>query len=113
VTDAERSSQPTAPSALDLLRQSGESGAALYELIQRLVSEDDLDAKTRELCFVAIQTALRMPTGAALHARLALEASATAEEIMAALLLTIPYAGTNGALLAVPAVVAVLQQQSR
>jgi alkylhydroperoxidase/carboxymuconolactone decarboxylase family protein YurZ len=54
-----------------------------------------------------------MPTGAALHARLALEASATAEEIMAALLLTIPYAGTNGALLAVPAVVAVLQQQSR
>jgi len=72
-----------------------ETGDALVGLIDTLYDECALDPKSRELVFLGIQAALRLPRAIRVHVPRALAAGATDDEILWAITLALPNAGLN------------------
>jgi alkylhydroperoxidase/carboxymuconolactone decarboxylase family protein YurZ len=83
----------------------------LEELVHSIYSDDCLDMKTRELVFLGIQAALRLPNAIAVHVPRAKAAGATLSEILSAMATSIPNAGMNGLLECCPVAVRCFDEQ--
>jgi alkylhydroperoxidase/carboxymuconolactone decarboxylase family protein YurZ len=89
-------SRDTSPGSLAYFQEHiGATGDAIVGFIDTLYRECQLDPKTRELVFIGIQTALRLPRAIKVHIPRAQEAGATDEEILWAITLALPNAGLN------------------
>ena len=86
-----------------------EVAQSLEDLIAVLYKENALDGRTRELVFLGIQAALRLPRAIRVHVPRAISAGATPDEIIAAITLVVPNAGMNAATEAVGIAAEVLQ----
>lgn len=84
------------PGSLDFFRKGMPStGDAVVELIDVLYRDCALDPKARELVFLGIQAALRLPRAIRVHVPRARAAGATEDEIRWAVTLALPNAGMN------------------
>ena len=73
--------------------EAPEHAAVWMRLTRDLAAASSLDAKTHHLAFLAVLAALRRPNGVPFHVRAALQAGATREEIISAILVALPPAG--------------------
>jgi AhpD family alkylhydroperoxidase len=64
-----------------------------------------LDAKTKQLVNIAVQTATRNPRGAAFHAAMAKQAGATREEVIGAVVMNLHLTGLGAVLDSLPAAI--------
>jgi len=62
-------------------------------LVQSLAQASALDAKTRELAYLAVLAALRMESGIPFHVQSAKASGASRDEVISALLVGLPAAG--------------------
>ena len=63
------------------------------EMVQKLASESSLDPKTGSLAYLAVLAALGLTSGIPFHVNTALDAGATRDEIISAILIGMPAAG--------------------
>lgn len=61
--------------------------------VQGLAGASALDAKTKELAYLAVLAAMRLESGVAFYVKSAKQAGATREEVISALLVGLPAAG--------------------
>jgi AhpD family alkylhydroperoxidase len=80
-------------------------GKAYLELFKSVMKSPALDKKTRQLLLIGVMTAQNYPDGVRAHVPQALRAGATREEILDAVVSTIPVAGINGVLGCLPVAV--------
>jgi alkylhydroperoxidase/carboxymuconolactone decarboxylase family protein YurZ len=73
--------------------QAPAHAAAWMNLARELDDACALDAKTRDLAYLAVLAALRMDSGLPFHVRQAREHGASREEVLSAILLGLPAAG--------------------
>ena len=81
-----------------LAEHGGESARAFKAYIDALYGNSPLDAKTRELVFLGIQTALNLEGAVRAHVPRALAAGATRDEIVEAMMISVANGGISGAL---------------
>jgi AhpD family alkylhydroperoxidase len=86
-------------------KECPEIAARFNELIEAQKTLKGLDAKTKQLINIAIQTANRNPRGVKLHAMMARNESATREEIIAAVVLNLHHSGFASVLECLPAAI--------
>lgn len=99
-----------APGPFAFLRASaGAPADRLAEMIDAIYADSTIDTKTRELIFIGIQTALRLPGAIRIHVPRAIKAGATRQEILAAMVSAIPNSGMNGAIECWPIAVEILE----
>jgi len=77
--------------------------AAFDRLIDTLVSTDGLDARTKQIAYIAIKAAQGDATAVALHVPVAKRLGATRAEVRDAILLTLTTSGLNGVAKCLPA----------
>jgi alkylhydroperoxidase/carboxymuconolactone decarboxylase family protein YurZ len=68
---------------------------AWMKAAEQLAEASALDPKTRALAYLAVLAALRLESGVPFHTMLAKQAGATREEVISALLIGLPAAGTG------------------
>lgn len=88
----------------ELSAASPELAASIDASITDLFRLSGLDEKTRQLVYIAAQTAVCYPLAVKYHVPLALAAGASADEIMGAAALTVAAAGPKGFVKCVPAI---------
>jgi AhpD family alkylhydroperoxidase len=76
--------------------------ACLNDLIEAQKALKGLDAKTKQLINIAIQTANRNPKGVQMHAMMATSQGATREEIIGAVVLNLHHSGLASVLDCLP-----------
>ena len=76
----------------------GSPGLAFKQFVDELYADQRLDAKTRELVFIGVQTALDQEAAVRTHIKRALSVGASRDEIVAAMLVAIVNGGASGAL---------------
>jgi len=86
-------------------KECPEVAACFNELIEAQKALKGLDAKTKQLINIAIQTANRNPRGVQLHAMMARNEGATREEIIAAVVLNLHHSGFASILECLPAAI--------
>jgi alkylhydroperoxidase/carboxymuconolactone decarboxylase family protein YurZ len=64
-------------------------------VVQALDETSALDKKTEELAYLAVLAALRMESGVPFHVQMAKQAGATRDEVISAILVGLPAAGTG------------------
>jgi alkylhydroperoxidase/carboxymuconolactone decarboxylase family protein YurZ len=83
----------------------------LRRMAQAIYASDALDLKTKHLIVIGIIAALRnMDYSLRTHVHKALEANATKEEILTALTLAMPYAGSVAVVAAFPVAIAAIEE---
>jgi alkylhydroperoxidase/carboxymuconolactone decarboxylase family protein YurZ len=87
-----------------LMRESPEVGQAFGDFIKTLANQPALDAKVKQLIFIALQTAGRNPQAVAAHIPMARALGATRAEIVEAMLITLPASGIGGVMHCLPEV---------
>jgi alkylhydroperoxidase/carboxymuconolactone decarboxylase family protein YurZ len=103
-----------APGSLAYFREAvGQPGDSMADLVAAMYADDRLDAKTRELIFLGIQTALRLHAAVRVHTQRAIDSGASRAEILYAMSLAFPNAGMNGPLECVPVAIEVLVANGR
>jgi alkylhydroperoxidase/carboxymuconolactone decarboxylase family protein YurZ len=90
---------------------AGAPGQALKGFVDAVYADARLDAKTRELVFLGVQTALNFEDAVRAHVPRAVAAGATRDEIVAAMMVAVVNGGLNGALRLVPLVDELLQRR--
>jgi alkylhydroperoxidase/carboxymuconolactone decarboxylase family protein YurZ len=96
-----------------LAELGGAPARALKGFIDALYADTCLDAKTRELVFLGVQTALNLEDAVRAHVPRALQAGATRDEIVAAMMISVANGGLVGALRAVPIVDEIIAATNR
>lgn len=86
------------------LESCPEAGKAYLELFKSVMKGPALDARTKQLILIAVMTAQNYPPGVNAHVPHAVKAGASKEEIVEAVLTTLPVAGINGVLGCLPLV---------
>lgn len=89
---------------------AGSSGIALKAFIDALYADATLDPRVRELVFLGVQTALGLEDSVRAHVPRALQAGATRDEIVAAMMISVANGGVSGALRLVPLVDEILDK---
>jgi AhpD family alkylhydroperoxidase len=79
-----------------LAENAGASGKAFKGFIDALYGKSPLDAKTRELVFLGVQSALGLEGAVRAHVPRALAAGATRDEIVEAMMVAVANAGVSG-----------------
>lgn len=74
-------------------------------LIQSLVASEGLDAKTKQLIYIAMKAAMGDDMAVKFHAPMAKQLGATKQEIIDAVLLSLTVSGISGVMACLPAVV--------
>jgi alkylhydroperoxidase/carboxymuconolactone decarboxylase family protein YurZ len=98
--------KPTVSEAFRLFtEQAPKHAEAWMQAAEHLAEASALDPKTRALTYLAVLAALRLESGVPFHVMLAKQAGATREEVISALLIGLPAAGT-GVTAALPAALA-------
>jgi alkylhydroperoxidase/carboxymuconolactone decarboxylase family protein YurZ len=77
------------------LEQAPEHAGAWMEAVRALDKVSALDRKTGELAYLAVLAALRMESGIPFHVKMAKQAGASRAEVISALLVGLPAAGTG------------------
>ena len=77
--------------------------AAFDRMIHALVSTDGLDARTKQIAYIAIKAAQGDATAVALHAPMAKGLGASRAEVRDAILLTLTTSGLSGVAKCLPA----------
>jgi len=86
------------------LKSCPEAGKAYIELFKSVIKSPALDARTKQLILIAVMTAQNYPQGVDAHVGQAVKAGAGRDEIVEAVLTTLPVAGINGVLECLPVV---------
>jgi alkylhydroperoxidase/carboxymuconolactone decarboxylase family protein YurZ len=86
------------------LEEAPGHAAAWMEAVRGLDAVDALDKKTGELAYLAVLAALRMESGVPFHVKMAKQAGASRDEVISAVLIGLPAAGT-GVTQALPAAI--------
>jgi len=81
-----------------------EIGGAYLELFKSVMKAPSLDKKTKQLILIGIMAAQNYRPGVEAHVPQALKAGATREEIVEAVMLSLPVAGINGVLESLPVI---------
>ena len=79
-----------------------EIAACFNELVKAQKNQEGLDAKTKQLINIAIQTANKNSAGVKLHAFMAKNEGATREEITGAVVLNLHHSGLSSVLNCLP-----------
>jgi AhpD family alkylhydroperoxidase len=87
------------------LENCPEAGKAYMELFKSVLKAPALDKKTKQLILIAVMAAQNYRPGVEAHVPQAVKAGATREEIVEAVLLTLPVAGINGLLESLPVII--------
>lgn len=91
---------------MELFRnEAPEVSDAFNGLIQSLVKRPALDAKTRQLIYIAMKAAMGDDSAVRAHIPMALEAGATRDEVVDAVLMTLTVSGIRGVVHCLPDVV--------
>ena len=77
-------------------KESPEVSAAFDGLIEALVATKGMDAKTKQLVYIALQAALGNATAIYFHVPMAKKAGASREEVKDAILITLTVCGLKG-----------------
>lgn len=80
---------------LTFMEQAPAHAQAAMQSIQALDAACALDEKTGELAYLAVLAALRMESGVPFHTKAAKAAGATREEVISAVLISLPSAGMS------------------
>lgn len=83
-----------------------EVAAAFNGLIMSLVASKGLDAKTKQLIYIAMKASIRDQMAVKAHVPMAKAAGATKEEVVDAILMTLPVSGIRGVVTCLPEAVA-------
>jgi alkylhydroperoxidase/carboxymuconolactone decarboxylase family protein YurZ len=75
------------------MEESNGAGPAFMEFVMKLSNASALDAKTHELAYLAVLSALQMTGGIPYHAKQAKETGASLEEVKSAVLVSMPLVG--------------------
>jgi AhpD family alkylhydroperoxidase len=86
-------------------KECPEVAARFNDLIEAQKALKGLDAKTKQLITIAIQTANRNPRGVQMHAMMARNEGAAREEIIAAVVLNLHHSGFAKVLECLPAAI--------
>jgi len=86
-------------------KECPEVAARFNDLIEAQKSLEGLDAKTKQLMNIAIQTANRNAKGVQMHAMMAKNEGATREEIVSAVVLNLHHSGFASVLECLPAAI--------
>ncbi|MGF7117263.1 carboxymuconolactone decarboxylase family protein [Methanobacterium oryzae] len=86
-------------------KECPEVAACFNDLIEAQKSLEGLDAKTKQLINIAIQTANRNQRGVQMHAMMAKNEGATREEIVGAVVLNLHHSGFTSVLECLPAAI--------
>jgi len=78
------------------LKTYPDAGKAYIKLFQSVVERPAIDVKTRQLMLIAVMTAQNYPPGVRAHVSQAVDAGATREEVLDAVLTPLPVSGING-----------------
>lgn len=76
------------------MKEAPEQHKAWMELAQRLDKASALDKKTEELAYIAVLAALRLESGIPFHVQMAKAGGATRDEVISAVLVGLPAAGS-------------------
>jgi len=76
------------------LTEAPKHAEAWSQMVQGLAAADALDTKTAELAYIAVLAALGRESGIPFHVAMAREGGATRDEVISAVLLGLPAAGT-------------------
>lgn len=93
-----------------MLEHGGKIAGAVDHLVRTVYATDVLDAKTRELVFLGIQTALGLEGPVQTHTQRALMAGCSREEILAAMMLSVVNGGVGGVIKCLPVAVEVIDR---
>lgn len=86
-------------------KECPEVAARFNDLIEAQKAMEGLDAKTKQLINIAIQTANRNAKGVQMHAMMAKNEGATREEIVSAVVLNLHHSGLASVLECLPAAI--------
>jgi len=81
------------PAFQAFLTETPAHAKAWGQLVQDLAQASALDSKTRSLAYLAVLAALRLESGIPFHVNTAMEAGASREEVLSAVLVGLPAAG--------------------
>lgn len=87
------------------MREAPQHAQAWGGMVQGMAAASALDKKTATLAYLAVLAALRLENGIPFHVQSAKQAGATREEVISAILLSLPAAG-NGVTQVLPAALA-------
>ena len=80
----------------ELVREYPDLAKTISGSIENLLSQTKLDEKTRQLIYIAVQTARCYPLAVEYHVPLAMMAGATVDEIVGAAAIAVTAAGPKG-----------------
>jgi AhpD family alkylhydroperoxidase len=83
-------------------REAPEVAAAFNNLIMSLVASKGLDAKTKQLIYIAMKASVGDEMAVKAHLPMAVQAGATKEEIVDAILMTLTVSGIRGVVTCLP-----------
>lgn len=87
------------------LKECPEVAARFNDLIEAQKALKGLDAKSKQIINIAIQTANRNPKGVQIHAMMAKKEGATRDEIIGAVILNLHHSGFASVLECLPAAI--------
>jgi AhpD family alkylhydroperoxidase len=90
--------------------EAPEVAAAFNGLIQSLVASKGIDAKTRQLIYIAMKASMGDGMAVSAHVPMAKAAGATREEVVDAILMTLTVSGIRGVVTCLPEVVKQFEQ---
>lgn len=91
-------------------KEAPEVAKAFDGLIEALKQTDGLDAKTKQLVYIGIKSALGDPKAIVYHVGMAKSLGATRGEILDTILITLTVCGLNGVASCLPAALAAFDQ---
>ncbi len=83
-------------------REAPDVAAAFNGLIQSLIASKGIDAKTRQLIYIAMKASVGDEMAVRAHIPMAKEAGATREEVVDAILMTLTVSGIRGVVTCLP-----------
>jgi alkylhydroperoxidase/carboxymuconolactone decarboxylase family protein YurZ len=83
-------------------REAPEVAAAFNGLIMSLVASKGLDQKTKQLIYIAMKSSMGDEMAVKAHVPMAIQAGATREEVVDAILMTLTVSGIRGVVTCLP-----------
>jgi alkylhydroperoxidase/carboxymuconolactone decarboxylase family protein YurZ len=92
-------------------REAPEVAAAFNGLIMSLVASKGLDQKTKQLIYIAMKSSMGDEMAVKAHVPMAIQAGATREEVVDAILMTLTVSGIRGVVTCLPGALRQFEQK--